>query len=136
MVGFGGDELGGVAFGLSYRLAIFNEVIRVLMTGGGVVMSSHPVVVAVRIGMWKVLVTKLLPREEMPLAYVASVVARCFEEFRIGDLGLAQMRRAIAGEVAPDAVSIRSAASEDSRTGWRANPTGRIALHEFHSLRG
>ena len=71
------------------------------MTGTGVVLRVHPVVVTVVTRLWILGIVELLPRIEVPLPDMACLVPRFLQQFRIGDLAGPQVGFMIAGKVTP-----------------------------------
>lgn len=65
---------------------------------------------------------------------MAGVVSGLFEELWISDFTFAEVRWARAGEVTPDAVSIRGPSGQNCRARRGADSAGRVALHQLNPL--
>ena len=126
------DERRGVALQRADRLAVADEIARVLVRRAGVVLRGHPPVVAV--------IARLRLREiveqavEMPLAAMAGRVARALEQSRQRDLARAQVRDTALGDPGVDAVSKRRAPREQRRARRTADGAGGVTLRQPHAL--
>ena len=126
------DERRGVALQRADRLAVADEIARVLVRRAGVVLRGHPPVVAVIAGLrLREIVEQAV---EMPLAAMAGRVARALEQSRQGDFTRAQVRDTALGEPRVDAVAKRRAAREQGRARRTAHGAGGVALREPHAL--
>lgn len=125
------DERRGVALQRADRLAVADEITRVLVRRAGVVLRGHPPVVTViaRLRLRGIVEQAV----EMPLAAMAGRVARALEQSRQRDLARAQVRDTALGEPRVDAVAKRRAPCEQRRARRTAHGAGGVTLREPHA---
>ena len=83
------------------------------MVGRSVVLSRHPVVVSVVVGLRLLVAIEM--SVEMPLADVAGGVAIFFEKFGESDFTFPKVSAVSSRDPTPDAVAVGSAAGENGR---------------------
>ena len=129
----GGDEIAGVAVQFADRLAVADEVRRVPVRGGGVVLRGEPppepVVARLRLG------GRVELAVEVPLAEVPAVVPGGVQHARQRGLRRSQVDGGAFGNPVVHARPPRRPAGQQAGPARRADRRRRVELREPHALR-